>query len=275
MAEQEELPLAGKRIVITRAVTQSEGLADALRAQGAEPVLFPLIRIVPIKNYGELEAGLARLRDGDWIILTSQNAVAPVADCAIALRRDFFGEASGILVAAVGPATEKAARAAGVNVDYLAQTHDGVSLATELKERLRGHLALLPRSDLAGTALPVAIHKIGGEAIEVVAYHTEHVPQWEGRLADMIVEGSVDAVVCFSPSAVTALMDLLSSRNVADVENKVVFVAIGAITAQAFRMAGIRQPLVAIDASTAASVNVLSKYFAERVSPQNAGVKHS
>lgn len=275
MAEQSLSALAGKRIVVTRAEAQSEGLFDALRSRRAEPILFPLIRIVALEDYGALDAALVRLRAGDWIILTSQNAVTPVATRARMLRKEFFGAANGILVAAVGPATAKAAQALNVKVDYVAKTHDGVSLANELKERLRGHLALLPRSDLAGGALPATIQKIGGQAVEVIAYRTERVNEWEGQLVDMILEGAVDAVVCFSPSAVHALTDLLAARDAVNFQDKVAFAAIGAVTAQAFRSAGIRKPLVAVDASAEATVKILSDYFASREQFQNAGATNS
>jgi len=40
-------PLAGKRIVVTRAREQASEFAEKLRARGAEPIEFPLIRIAP------------------------------------------------------------------------------------------------------------------------------------------------------------------------------------------------------------------------------------
>src|SRR5208283_1750929 len=107
MGERAQSPLAGKRVVITRAMTQSEGLFDALRARDAEPLLFPLIRIVPLQEYGPLDAALARLRAGDWIILTSQNAVASVAGRGRMLRKEFFSAAEGVKVAVVGPASQR------------------------------------------------------------------------------------------------------------------------------------------------------------------------
>jgi uroporphyrinogen-III synthase len=272
-----ELPasaLTGRRVVITRATAQSDELVAALRAQGAEAILAPLIRTVALEDYRALDAALLRLGPRDWILLTSQNAAAPVFARARALGRDFRETTSGILLAAVGPATAKAAHALGVKVDYVAHAHDGVSLANELAERLRGRLVLLPRSDLAGSDLPAAIKDHGGQAIEALAYRTERVHEWEGRLGDMILEGAVDAVVCFSPSAVGALTDLLGRRCAANVRDKLVFAAIGDVTAEAFRKAGVRQPLVALNASAAAVVKVLGEHFVGRQQSQIAGVKH-
>ena len=276
MGERAQSPLTGKRVVITRAITQSEGLFDALRAREAEPLLFPLIRIVPLQEYEPLDAALARLRAGDWIILTSQNAVAPVAGRGRMLRKEFFSAAEGVKVAVVGPASERAALDANLRVDYVANVQDGVSLAHELGERLRGRRVLLPRSDLASPALPAAVQKFGAEVIEVAAYHTERVREWDRRLGDTILHGAVDAVVCFSPSAVHALTDFLSTNGArADFQNTVAFVAVGAVTAQAFRDEGIHQPLVAAEATNEAAINVLSEYFAGRRQPHFAGAKKS
>jgi len=265
--------LAGKRIVVTRTVAQSGELFEALRARGAEPVLIPLIRIVPVEDYGPLDAALSRLRSGDWIVLTSQNAVAPVAQRGRMLRDESFGAAEGIQVAAVGPASENAARAAGLTVDYVAKSHDGVSLAHELGERLRGRRVLLPRSDLAGAELPAAVQRYGAEAMEVVAYCTEQVHEYERELKALVAEGGVDAIICFSPSAVHSLARVLGAARLTELQDKLVFAAIGEVTARAYRHAGVREPLAAKYAGSEATVNVLNDYFARRSQQALAGAK--
>ncbi len=269
-------PLAGKCIVITRPLAQCQELFDALRARDASPTIFPLIRIVPVKDYAALDAALAQLRAGDWILLTSQNAVVPVATRGRLLRHDFFDLNQGVNVAAVGRASENAARAADLKVNYVADVHDGVSLARELGERLRERKVLLPRSDLASSALPTAIHEFGGEVIEVVAYRTERVRERESQLVQFALGGVAEAIICFSPSAVRALMDLLSTPGAPnDHLKKVVFAAVGETTAQAFRELGIRHPLVPDEVSSEAVVNVLAEHFANRADGQFAGAKKS
>src|SRR5579863_2455638 len=51
-------PLAGKRVVVTRALEQSQSLVDALREAGAEPILLPLVAFTPVDNPAELDACL-------------------------------------------------------------------------------------------------------------------------------------------------------------------------------------------------------------------------
>src|SRR5271170_614197 len=257
VAEANPSPLAGKRVVVTRAAEQSTGFCDALRALGADPVVVPLIKIVPIED-------LARLSPRDWIILTSQNAVPPLAVCARKLHKELLGNESSVQIAVVGPATENAARTAGLKVAYVAVTHDGVSLAQELGERLRGRQVLLPRSNLAGTDMPAALHRFGAEVIEVVAYRTEPEGAAQAELQRMLATRCVDAMVCFSPSAVHSLANLLGPAQIGALQEHVVFAAIGEVTAHAFRGAGVRIPLVAADATPEAVVTALSEYFAKQ-----------
>ena len=51
-------PLAGKRILITRARHQAGRLAEALEEQGAEVLRLPTIEIVPPETYAHLDAVL-------------------------------------------------------------------------------------------------------------------------------------------------------------------------------------------------------------------------
>jgi uroporphyrinogen-III synthase len=261
--------------VITRPLAQCAVLCGALRARDAEAVLVPLIKITPIQDFAQMDAALARLGRGDWIVLTSQNAVPAVAARATQVHDELLQTADGVQIAVVGPATENAMRAAGLKIDYVAKTHDGMSLAQELGERLRGRQVLLPRSDLAGVDMPAAIHKFGAEVIEVVAYRTETAHESESELRAMLAAGSVDAIVCFSPSAVHSLADILGDVRIGELQDRVIFAAIGEVTARAYRGAGVRQPVVAADATAESVVRALSDHFARQVQRTFAGAKKS
>ncbi len=273
MAELQTSALAGKRIVITRAPEQSNSLAKALRARGADPIVLPLIRIVALEDYAKLDGALGQLRAGDWIFLTSQNAVSPVAQRGRRLRGDFFSAAAGIQVAAVGTATQRAAGEAGLTVHHIAKSHDGVSLAEELREPLRGRRVLLPRSNIAGPELRELIGRYGGEAMDVPAYRTEPCREHDNELKALVEQGEADVIVCFSPSAVRSLEKAFGPARLAEMENSVVFAAIGKVTELACVHAGLRRPLVADEASAESLVGILQNYFADRVPGHLAGAK--
>ena len=70
-------PLARKRVLITRTRAQASTLAEALRAEGARPVLLPALEIQRRADAGEVAAAIAKLRAGgyQWVVFTSENAV--------------------------------------------------------------------------------------------------------------------------------------------------------------------------------------------------------
>ena len=63
------LPLAGKRILVTRALHQAGKLSDGLRALGAEPVEVPVLEIRPPASFEQMDAAIlkpGRLRLADF-----------------------------------------------------------------------------------------------------------------------------------------------------------------------------------------------------------------
>jgi uroporphyrinogen-III synthase len=123
--------------------------------------------------------------------------------------------------------------------------------------------------------MPAALHRLGAEVIEVVAYRTEAEGGAQAQLRSMLATRSVDAIVCFSPSAVHSLANLLGPGQIGEAQEHLVFAAIGEVTAHAFRGAGVRQPLIAADATTDAVVSALSEYFARQAQRDFAGAKKS
>jgi uroporphyrinogen-III synthase len=251
--------------MVTRPLAQCAALCDALRAEGAEPLVFPLINIVPLEDFRELDAALGKLRADDWIFLTSQNAVAPLA-----ARLEALGFAAAVAkdlrIAAIGPASQNSAADFGLKINYVAKVHDGVSLAHELGEQLRDRQVLLPRSDIAGSELPDAIAQHGGTALETIAYRTEQDRNCKAEIAALLDAGKIDAIACFSPSAVRSLREIIGSERFLSTQDRIVLAAVGPITAGAFRQNGVAEPIVAEDTTDAAVVKVLRDLFASPVS---------
>src|SRR5688572_5924330 len=73
----ERRPLAGKRIVVTRARAQASSLSARLRELGADVIEMPAIRLEPL-DPAPLHHALEKIRDYDWLMFTSQNAVERV-----------------------------------------------------------------------------------------------------------------------------------------------------------------------------------------------------
>jgi uroporphyrinogen-III synthase len=266
-------PLAGKRVVVTRAAEQSEELVQELIARGAIPVLLPLLSFAAPEDAAPMDEALAELAEFDWVIFTSVNAVRAVATRATSLgygEDQFAGVKS---VAVVGPATAEAAKEAGFRVDYVPTTHNGLALAQELGERVRGKKVFLPRSDRANPDLPAALKKFGARVTEVVAYRTVPPNSTDQRKWKEMLDGGADAVLFFSPTAVHHFAELLGEEQLRVAQDTIAMVAIGPITAKALREANVGRMTVPSDTTAAAAVDALEEYFAENEKQINAGVK--
>ena len=261
--------LAGKRVVITRAIRQSSELFERLTALGAIALALPLVCFAPPEDFTALDGALGRLRSFDWVLFTSANAVRAVASRAEALNLAVERAAKQPQIAAVGPATTEAASSAGFSVTHTAKTHLGVALAQELGDRLRDKSVFLPRSDRANPDLPAALRKLGASVTEVVAYRTLPPTDTDKNTVAMMINQQSQAVILFSPSAVHTLVDLLGRDSLAAIQNRVALAAVGPVTAATLREAGVHQIVIASDTTSAAVVEALQSHFTAQARAQH------
>ena len=265
--------MAGKRIVITRSAAQSEAIARDLTARGAIPVVVPLVAFAEPEDFAPLDAAIAEIQRYDWMILTSAQAVRSVVKRSEQLRRGPVGVGAELRIACVGPVTAEAARQAGLAVEYVAKKHTGAGLAEELGGKLAGARVLLPRSDRANPDLPVALKLHGAQVTEVIAYRTLRPTAVDEKNLRQIADGQVDAVLFFSPSAVHHFEELAGGEQLRGLQDKLAITAVGPVTANALREAGVSRAVVAADTSAAAVIEALEKHFAGVRKPAQAGAK--
>jgi uroporphyrinogen-III synthase len=79
-AVDESRPLAGVRVVLTRAERQASDLAAAFAAAGAAVETLPLLEVTPPADPAPLARAAAELRLYDWVVFTSANAVHALLD---------------------------------------------------------------------------------------------------------------------------------------------------------------------------------------------------
>ena len=273
MAEASQSGLSGKRIVITRAAVQSEALARELSARGAIPVVLPLVSFADPEDFAPLDAAITEIQRFDWIIFTSAQAVRAVVKRGEELKRSLIQSGSKLRIASVGPVTAEAARQARLRVDYVAETHTGAALAEELGNRLQGAKVFLPRSDRANQDLPPALKRHGARVTEVIAYRTLRPTDVDQRNLGRISEVAADAVLFFSPSAVQHFAELFGGQQLRALQDKLAVMAVGPVTANALRGAGVRRIVLAKETTAGSVVEALEEYFAGTVKQAQAGAK--
>lgn len=229
------LPLAGRRILVTRAAQQAGKLSDGLRALGGIPVEVPVLEIAPPLSFRALDRALGEMGQYDWVIFTSANTVAAFKKRTAELR---VPAASSAKVAAVGAATARAAREAGWNVTLIPESYVAESLVAALEKRdVGGKRVLLARAEVARDVIPEALRAAGARIDVVDAYRNVIPREAAGQLRRALAQG-LDAVTFTSSSSVTHLADAARAANVGFPFPGVPAVSIGRVTSATLRAAG-------------------------------------
>jgi uroporphyrinogen-III synthase len=233
-------PLAGQRVLITRAESTPDTLAEKLRALGAVPVAAPAIRVGPPGDWDAADAALIRLGSFDWLVVTSVNGVHAVRERMAALG---VSRPAGLRLAAVGPKTADAAREAGWTPDLVPEKTHGEGLAEALSSEASGKRFLLARGNLASRELPNGLLAAGAVIEEVVVY-TNRPDERAAEVADALAEGRIGWALFASGSAFRHLVAALPDPGVL---RRVRLASIGPKTSAVIRDLGFE---VAVEAET-------------------------
>jgi uroporphyrinogen-III synthase len=231
-----ELPLAGRRVLVTRAAHQAGKLSDGLRALGAIPVEVPVLESAPPVSFDPLDKSLRQIGTYYWVIFTSANTVRALMARGVEIGA-VLGLRAGAKVAAVGAATAAAAREAGWDVALVPENYVAEGLVEALQDVIEGKRVLLARAAVARDVIPDAL-RASGAFVDVVDAYRNVVPEGTGeRLRCALAEG-LDAATFTSSSSVTHLADAAKVAGVAFPFNRVRAVSIGPITSQTLREMG-------------------------------------
>ncbi|MGH9683890.1 MAG: uroporphyrinogen-III synthase [Candidatus Acidiferrales bacterium] len=261
-------PLAGKRVVITRAPEQSRALAAALESLGAGVSWLPCVAFAPPEDPKPFDAALLKLAEFDWILFTSQNAVRFFSmrcrELGLPARPIESLQMYRPQVAAVGPATERAAKLEGMRVDYVAKNYAGESLVEELRSSLKGREVLLPRSDRADARVLAALQEAEARLTAVIAYRTLKPQSFDAAILDRISRAEVDLLVFASPSAFQNLSSVTGTGELAALSTRVQFAAVGATTARSLRDAGLQVAIESTEASASGIADAIAEFYQRR-----------
>jgi uroporphyrinogen-III synthase len=231
-----ERPLAGRRVLVTRAAHQAGKLSLGLRALGAEPVEVPVLEILPPASFEPLDAALRKLDSYNWMILTSANVVRALEERAAALGVALAGCAL-LQVAAVGSATAKTAKDAGFTVEYVPESYVAESLAEGLLGKVEGRRILLARAAVARDVIPDAM-RAAGALVDVVDAYRNGMPEAAPEQLRRALEQGIDAATFTSSSSATHLAEAARAGGVAWPFAGVKAVSIGPVTSQTLRELG-------------------------------------
>ncbi len=239
----EDLPLFGKRVLVTRTRKQASKLSAALRELGAEPVEIPTIELLPPEDPAPLAEAAAGVERFDLVLFTSANGVEAFFAALAGAGRDTRALA-GALVGAIGPATAQALLERGIRADVTARSFVAEGLIEALAEiELAGKRVLLPRAAQAREVLPETLRGRGA-VVEVVPAYRSAPPAGAADALREALERGLDVITFSASSTVTNLMALLDQAGrerliEASAAGRITVAAIGPITAESARQAGL------------------------------------
>ena len=245
-----------RRILVTRPNGQAGDLADHLRHRGFVPVIVPTVRI-EMAPAADLDAVLASLEGADWLVVTSANGAQAVAERLAKMNRRL---PDGLRVAAVGPVTADALRAADLRVDHVPDEYLTLAIADGLGD-VAGRRIVLVQADAAAPDLSEALVTRGALVEEVLAYRTVEGPGESRDPLHAALQQELAGVTFTSGSTVRGLTRLASPIDRGRARTLLAF-CIGPVTAVEARKSGFHIAAIAAEHTAAGLAEAIAGYFA-------------
>ena len=162
--------LSGRRILVTRPEKQAEGLGNAIRARGGQPVFFPLLEIAPVEDTAPLSRLAPRIGDYAIVVFVSPNAVE--FSLPVFLKAGAWPDSAR--AAAIGPGTANSLAYFGIGKVIVPAVRFDSEALLELpefaKERVEGRKVLIVRGDGGRELLADTLAGRGARVDRVTCY---------------------------------------------------------------------------------------------------------
>ena len=243
----EKLPLAGRKVLLTRPKELISGMAGRLRKMGAEVLEMPAIETVPIEPNPLLEDCFTdgfddcikkdpvgscdpRKTPGkiDWMVFTSPSGVRIFMDWF--LSDHDIRALAGIRFAVIGEGSAKKLRQYGIRPDFLPTVYDGETLGRELAQKIRPERenssgipaavrVLIPRAAIGSRELVEELKKAGDiDILDIPIYTTEYVTEGIVDARRQIENGEIHYAVFTSASTVRGFSAVMKDADLSGIK---------------------------------------------------------
>jgi uroporphyrinogen-III synthase len=250
-----ELPLYGKRIVVTAPRSYAVRLSEQLLHQGALVIFMPTIETCSLENFVQLDTVLRNIETFDWIAFTSRNGID-----AFFQRLKDLGLDCRVLkncrLIAIGNDAERLA-AFEVKVDLVPQKSSPEGIIAELAKisGIGGKKVLVPVPEVVGVPQPdvipnfvTGLKNLGMNTTCVPVYRTQCLDKkLYGVELDLIRQGKIDVIAFSSTAEVAGFLQMVTSK--ADYQHCVI-ACFGPYTAVNAKKLGVNVAIVAKDYSS-------------------------
>ena len=206
---QDQRPLAGRRIVVTRTRKQAGALSDQLRDLGAEVIELPTIRIEPPSDLRAFAELVQEAHAYDWIVFTSPNGVTAFFEMFYKLYDD-ARDIGGARIAAIGPATAQRVRNFHLKVDLQPDEFVAEAVVREFKKEgdIENLRILIARAEEARDLLPKELGALGAIVDVAFAYRTVAETSDRTEARSRLAKEGADMITFTSSSTVENFLGL-------------------------------------------------------------------
>ena len=201
--------MADINILVTRPRQQAENLCRMIEQQGWHAIRFPVLQIMAM-NTAIVKQQLNSVKQYDWLIFISANAVN-FALSANNGKIDVFLNSS---IAAVGKATEKALKAAGLSVHLIPETQfnsEGL-LATPEMNNISNKSCLIIRGKGGRETLADCLRRRGAQVDYMEVYRREKPEVYDRTVIQLLENGELNAMTMHSGEALKNLLAMIDSE---------------------------------------------------------------
>jgi uroporphyrinogen III methyltransferase/synthase len=262
----EKKPLFGKRILVTRARSQSSELVALIDDQGGEAIEFPVIAIQPISDpqaIQRLDHAISMIAEFDWCVFTSVNAVDYFFRRLHVLQVD-IRRMSKARIVAIGPKTYEALCTRGLIPEEVPAVFQSEGILNVLAEHVQpGERVLWPKANLARGLLSQQLVAKGLDVCEVDVYENILQLDDDEGAVERLTQHQIDIVTFTSSSTVTNLIEALQLCHVSDpieVLSQVEIACIGPKTDETLRKYGLTATYIAKEATVVSLVEAIANH---------------
>ena len=221
LAPSTQLPLFGKRIIVTAPRNYAARLSEHIINQGGLPLLMPTIETCLLENYMKLDNALQQLDKFDWIAFTSRNGID-----AFFQRMAVLGLSTSVLensqLCAIGKDAERLIFFCD-RVDLIPTEPSPEGIVAELSQivNIQEKTVLVPVPEVVGVSEPdvipkfvTGLQKLGMQVTRVPAYTTRSLPKnvYEVEL-NLIRQGKVDVIAFSSTTEVESFLKMVDFQS--------------------------------------------------------------
>jgi uroporphyrinogen III methyltransferase/synthase len=256
----ENLPLFGKRIVVTRSRWQAAKFSRKLSKLGADVLEIPAVKGIDPENKQNVVDSILSLNSYDWLVFTSVNGVATFFHYFFTRFQD-LRDIGGAKIAAVGPATAAKLRELHLQVDLMPEEFIGRKIAEAFTKHssIENSKICLLRAENANRDLPDALEEMGAIVDDIGLYKTvAEMEDFFGATEDFLARGA-DWITFTSGSTVEFFHARFDLPKLLKKFPQMKIASIGPETSKAISVLGLKPALEAKEHTTDGLIAALLK----------------